>query len=118
MESALLDRARRANAELRRQLQRIAEMLAGRGGFGPPEIRAIARPVAEMAPLVAEARRLRTALPELRGELDRYAQNLAEMQTALDRVRLVLLARCAAVEAQRGHLETVTLWASAWQQTR
>jgi hypothetical protein len=118
MEGAILHRIREANAKLQRHLHRIAEMLAGRDSFGPAEVRAIGEPVAGVAPVLAEAQRLRATVPELRRELDVYAENLTEMQTALDRVRLVLLARSASLEAQRGHLETVGLWAAAWQKTR
>ena len=44
--------------------------------------------------------------------------NLEATQVALDRVRVVLLARCAGVEAQRAHLESVRMWSSAWAHTQ
>jgi hypothetical protein len=118
MERVLLSRVRQANAQLQQQLHGIAEMLAGRARFAVAEVRAIAEPLEHMAPLLAEGQRMRSGWPELDAELNSYAQNLRALQTGLDRVRLVMLARCAGIEAQRGHLEAVGLWAAAWQQTR
>jgi hypothetical protein len=40
------------------------------------------------------------------------------MDRAFDRVRCVLLSHCAQIEARRGHLDSVRLWADAWRQTR
>jgi hypothetical protein len=40
------------------------------------------------------------------------------MDQAFERLRCVLLTRCAQVAARRGHLETVRLWAHTWQQTQ
>jgi hypothetical protein len=118
MQDSALHTVRRANSKLQTLLQRAADALAGRRDFGVEDVRAMAEPVAEMAPIVSEARHLREAVPELHGELDIYAKNLGQLQTALDRVRVVLLARCAHLEAQRGHLETLGLWAAAWRKTQ
>ncbi len=118
MEDATLHRVRGANAKLRALLGRIGDALAGRRNFGVEDVRAIAEPVSEMAPVVCEAERLRVDVPGLQGEFETYAKNLGEMHAALDRVRCVLLARCAQTEAQRGHLETVSLWAATWRQTQ
>lgn len=117
MES-VLDLVRGSNDKLRGMLRLAGEALAGRGSFGVDELRAIAQRVGSMEPVVARAPELRQAVPELRGELEIYAQNLTDLNVAMDRVRCVLVARCASVEVQRGHLETVGLWAAAWQQTQ
>jgi hypothetical protein len=118
MNSAVLEQVRGSNSKLRLMLRRVGEALAGRANFGVEELREIAEPVAGMAPVVAQAAELRGANPEIRTELDHYAQNLGELNTALERVRCVMLARCASIEAQRVHLETVGLWVSAWKQTQ
>jgi len=118
MQESLLHTVRGANSKLQTLLQRVADALAGRRNFGVEDIRAMAEPVAQMAPIVSDAEHLRAAVPEMHGELDTYAKNLGEVQTALDRVRIVLLARCAHLEAQRGHLETLGLWAAAWRKTQ
>jgi hypothetical protein len=106
------------NAELRLFLGRVGEALVGRRNFTAEDVRAIAGPVSAMAPVVSQAKQLRAASGELRKELEIYAQNLAEMDQAFERLRCVLLTRCAQVAARRGHLETVRLWAHTWQQTQ
>ena len=118
MSAAVLEQVRGSNSKLRGMLQRIGDTLAGRANFGVEEIREIAEPVSRMASVVAEADRLRAESPEFRNELEHYAQNLGELNKALERVNCVLLARSANIEAQREHLEGVRLWASAWQQTQ
>jgi hypothetical protein len=118
MRDVILNRVRGANAKMESLLRRADGALAGRQNFSVEEVRAIAEPVAEMASIVSEAEHLRTTVPELHGELNTYAKNLGEMQTALDRVRVVLLARCAHMEAQQNHLETLGLWAAAWRKTQ
>jgi hypothetical protein len=90
MEDSILNRIRNANMRLRELLGRTRDALAGRRNFTVEDVRAIAEPVAQMEPIVAEAKRLRTLQPELDGEL----------------------------EAMRGHLETVGLWTAALSQTR
>ncbi len=118
MNSGVLEQVRGSNSKLRGMLRRVGDALAGRANFGVEEIREIAEPVSRMAPVVAEANQLRAESPELRNELEHYAHNLGELNTALERVNCVLLARCASIEAQRGHLEAVRMWATAWQQTQ
>jgi len=118
MNRAALEQVRGSNNKLQGMLRRIGEALAGRANFGVEEIREISEPVAGMAPVVAQAKQLRAESPELGNELEQYAQNLGELNKGLERMHCVLLARCASIEAQRGHLETVRMWASAWQQTQ
>ena len=118
METSVVHQVRNVNAKLQSLLQRVNGALTGRRNFTVEDVRAIAEPVADMAPIVSQAQHLRATLPELKDELETYAQNLGEMDKAFDRVRCVVLARCASLEAERGHLETVGLWADAWRQTR
>jgi hypothetical protein len=118
MEDSILDRVRGVNMRLRELLGRTRDALAGRRNFTVEDVRAIAEPVAQMEPIVAEAKRLRTMRPELDGELEAYAGSLGELQVALQQTRVMLIARLANMEALRGHLETVGLWTAALNQTR
>ena len=118
MDNAILDRTRAANAKLHALIGRTRAALAGRSNFTVEDVRAIAEPVAQMAPIVAEAKHLRTLRPDLDGELQAYAGNLGELQTALEQMRFMLLSRLASMEALRGHVESVGLWASRVRQTQ
>ncbi len=115
---AALAHVRAANEQLGRSLARIEDALAGRAAFAVEDVRAIAQPVRAMAPVSARAEQLRAAVPGLPHELEIYARNLRDMDRAFDRVRCLLLSRCAQIEARRAHLDSVRLWAGAWRQTR
>lgn len=99
-------------------ISRMREALAGRQNFQPEDVRELSEPVAEMEPILAEAKRLRTLQPDLDGELEAYTGNLGEAQKALEQLRFMLLARRANLDAMRSHIETVGYWAAAYRQTR
>jgi len=112
------ERVRGANAAVRALLGRAREALAGRCDFSIQEVRAIAEPVAQMAPIIEQRQHLRTIEPDLDGQLEAYAATLGELQTTLEQVRFMLLARRAQMAATRAHLQTFGLWAAALRQTR
>ena len=118
MREAILGRVRSVNAQLQALLVETREALAGRRKLALEDLRAMSQPVAQMTPIVAEVARLRRESPELDSEVAVYEQNLGAMRSTLEAVRCVLLARCASLEAERAHLESVTLWAEAWQRTQ
>lgn len=115
---------RASNAQLATALEQIVLALAGRGPFGAEELRAVACGVAQAAPLAARA-----AEPRARGtqehewrvlaeELQVYTGRLRALQTQLDGLRCVLLARGAAIRARQAHLQSLERWSASWQQTR
>jgi hypothetical protein len=118
MEASPLDLLRRTNARLRILLLHARDALSGRSKFDVTDVRAIAEPVKQAAPIVAEAKALRASDPDLSAELDIYKVNLSEMQVALERIRFMLIARRAHVESMRSHLETLGLWSSTFRMTR
>jgi hypothetical protein len=118
MTAAILQTVKSANLKLRGFLHRAEESLSGRKTFGVDDLRAAQEPVSEMGKVMDDATRLRATSPDLNSELAAYSRNLEEAQVALDRVRVVLLARCASIEAQRAHLSTVSMWSSAFTQTQ
>ena len=118
MNPSILDSIRGANVKLRTLLERTRDALGGRQSFSVEDVRAISAPVAQMQPIVEEAKDRLTVQPEVQGELQAYAGNLAELQVVLQQMRVMLLARRANVEALRGHLETVGLWTVALRQTQ
>jgi hypothetical protein len=67
---------------------------------------------------MARSAELRTRHPEIAGALDLYKAQLGELQTALEQVRVMLLARHAHLETGRIQLKAVTQWAAVLQQTQ
>jgi hypothetical protein len=118
MTAEILERVKSANLKLQTFLHGAEEALAGRRIFGVDELHTAQEPVSEIGALLSEATRLRATSSELDHELALYSQNLEATQTALDRVRVVLLARCGSLEAQRAHLSAVSMWSSAFTQTQ
>jgi hypothetical protein len=118
MDQSILGGIRGVNAKLRTLLQATRDALGGRQNFSVEDVRAIAAPVAQMQPIVEEATRRITIQPEVGDELQAYAGNLAELQVVLQQMRIMLLTRRANLEALRGHLQTVGLWAEALRQTQ
>ena len=118
MADSLVDQVRRANARLRALVSRTRNALAGRGSFTVTDIRAISEPVTAVKPIVGDAEKLRTIHPELTVELQTYKGNLEEIQTALEQMRVMLIARRAHIEAARGHLATLGMWNATLRLTR
>jgi hypothetical protein len=118
MTTKILETVKSANLKLREFLRDAEESLAGRRTFGVDELHAAQTPVSEVGALLTEASRLRATSSELDCELALYSRNLEATQAALDRVRVVLLARCASLEAHRAHLSAVSMWSSAFTQTQ
>ena len=71
-----------------------------------------------MESILDRSAQLRQFMPEMSGQLDRYKANLGELQTVLDQVRVMLLARQASMLVGRTHLDAVAHWMTAFQATR
>jgi len=106
------------NARLARLLDDSRRSLKGERDFNVETVRALSQPISEMAPVVAQAKELRLLQPEIDGQLDLYFGQITELRDVLENVRMTLLARRASLEAGRGQLEAVTLWAAALSRTR
>ncbi len=111
-------RIRDANSQLGGILIQARDALAGRQDVTPETLRDISQRLTELAPVLLQAVALRSTDIALDSGLQKYAQNLADLQSALEQVQFMLLARQTRLEASRCHLETVNLWATAFQQTR
>src|ERR1700744_4265135 len=114
MTPRILESVKGANLKLRTFLNVAEEALAGRRIFGVDDLRAAQEPVSEVGAVLNEATQSRATFSELDRELTAYTQNLEAAQAALARVRVVLLTRCASLEAQRAHLGSVSMWSSAF----
>lgn len=118
MEPSATARVQQANLKVRSILSHAHSALTGQQDLTPENIRDISQPLAEMTAIISQAATLRATDANLDASLKEYAQNLAELQCALEQVRFMLLARQAHLEASRCHLGAVDLWATAFQQTR
>jgi hypothetical protein len=114
----LRDRVQSANSRVQEILSRARGALEGREDFTAQEIRALSEPLREMREIVSRSADLRATDAALDAELDRYGATLEELQTNLEQVRFMLLARKAHLSATHGHIERVTLWTEALKQTR
>jgi len=118
MSDAVRQTLLRVNAHLTELLEAARRALRGEGNFGAEEVRELQQPVEEMAPIVAECAELRRLRPELTKQLDLYKANLGDLQTTLEQVRIMLVARQASLEAGRAQLCAVSQWMTAFRQTR
>jgi phage shock protein A len=110
---ALKEKIAAVNARIAFYLEESRKALRGERNFGPEQVRAISEPVAEMAPLMARAKELTAQQPEIQGEIDLYKQQLSELHTALEQVRMMLTARRGQMDQTRKQLDAVSKWAAA-----
>jgi len=108
----------RVNARLAGLIENARRALRGEGEFKAEDVRQLREPVEEMAPIVAQSPDLRLAQPEIVGELDLYKVHLGELQTTLNQLRVMLLARQASLCSDQTHVSAVSRWASTLRQTR
>jgi len=118
MPSALLQKIDAANARVSVLLRETRGALAGQGDFGVQQVRALSEPIQQMAPILRQAAELRAENPEIASALDLYKMQLVELQTALDQVRVMLLAKRGQMEAGRVQLDAVAQWAAALRRTQ
>ena len=113
MAGAIKERIKATNARVAFLLEETRRALRGERNFGPEQVRAISQPVAEMAPLLTDAKRLTAQEPDLEPEIARYKEQLLELHTALEQVRMMLMANRGGVERARQQLDAVSRWADA-----
>ena len=118
MNDGALERLELVNARLAELLEGARRALRGESNFGAEEVRRLRQPVEEMAPIVAKSGELRRLRPELAPQLDLYKTNLGGLQTTLEQIRIMLLARRTGMEAGRAQLCAVSQWVNAFRQTR
>jgi hypothetical protein len=118
VDSALCDKIGDINAQLAAMLADTKRALAGEREFGAEQVRSLSEPIAAMALVMERAAELRKLHPEIAGPLDLYKSQLNELQTTLEQVRMMLLARRSQMDAGRVQLEAVSQWANALGHTR
>jgi hypothetical protein len=106
-----------ANCELRSFLERVDALVHGTGDVDAIELRALGRLLEVMAPEIGEASRGPSVDAVLQALIREYTDNLRALQTSLDQVSCVMLARRAQIEAAQQHLDGLQGWTNAYRQT-
>jgi hypothetical protein len=117
MEDLKHERFLAANGELRGFLQRVEDLVQGCGNITEGDLQTVSRRMANLAPEIGDAARSETLDAGLRYEVAEYVKNLRALQSALEKVRCVMLARKMQIESQREHLAGVQGWVNAYHQT-
>lgn len=106
-----------ANRELRTFLNLVDALVQGRGDVVPADLRAIGRLLQSMAPEIGDPASRVSEDAERQALIEEYADSLRAVQTALEQVRCVMLARLTQMSAEQGRLGRLQGWARAYQQT-
>jgi MoxR-like ATPase len=118
MKNSIQKQIQEATAAVRAFLSSAREALNGRRAFSPDDLRAIAEPLEQMAPIAAQIAELRSAEFGLTADFREYADSLDALNETLEQVRFMLLARQSSLQASRSHVETLNLWTTRLNETR
>ena len=117
MTSEQQERFRSANHELRNFLDAVRALVRGAGEIEAADLQTLSRLLETMAPEMGAASR-EAALDAILGEaIAEYKTNLQNLQSALEQVRGVMLARRAQLDAAKQHMDTFQSWVSAYRRT-
>ena len=117
MERNKRERFLAANQELRDFLRRAEGLMTGTSTISEGDLQSLSRHLSTLAPEVGDASRSETLDAGLRNEVAEYVNNLRALQTALEKVRCVMLARKMQLETERRHLDGLQGWVNAYHQT-
>ena len=114
MSSPLREKIESVNTRVQSLLAETKRALAGQCEFGLEQVTTLSALIEGMEPVMARAAEFRRSEPEIATSLDEYKAHLAELQTALDQVRVMLLAKRQQTVAGRIQLNAVKHWANAF----
>ena len=106
-----------ANQGLRDFLHRVEKLVTGTGTITDGDLKALSQRLSNLAPEVGDASRGETLDADLRNEIAEYVKNLRALQTALEKVRCIMLARKLQLEGAKRHLYGLQGWVNAYNQT-
>jgi hypothetical protein len=106
-----------ANHELRNFLQQADGLVDGTGTVTAEDLKSIWMRLLNLAPEVGAPSRRETIAADPRDEVAQYVKNLQTLRDALEKVRCVMLARRAQLEAAKRHIDGLQGWINAYQQT-
>jgi ABC-type phosphate transport system auxiliary subunit len=106
-----------ANQELRDFLRRVEDLAKGAGTITDKDLKTLSQRLSTLAPEVGDAARGETLDAGLRTEVAEYVGNLRRLQSALEKVRCIMLARKMELEGAKRHLHGLQGWVNAYSQT-
>lgn len=106
-----------ANEELRGFLERVDGLANGTASITEGDLRAVSQRIANLSPEVGEASRGEVLDQQVQLEIAEYVRNLRALQSALEKVRCIMLARKAHLESAKRHLDSLQGWVDAYNQT-
>lgn len=106
-----------ANRELQDFLQRAEGLANGTGTVTEQELKTIWVRLVNLAPEVSGSSRGGTLTADLPKEVAEYVNNLHTLREALEKVRSVMTARRAQLEAAKRHIDDLRGWINAYHQT-
>jgi hypothetical protein len=106
-----------ANRELSEFLQRVDGLATGAESITEKDLLSLSQRLDTLAPEVGDASRGATLDQFLQVEIDKYVRNLRALQTALEKVRCIMLARKFQLEGAKRHLHGLQAWVNAYNQT-
>jgi hypothetical protein len=118
MDAAVRQTIERASDRLDVLLGDAQRALRGEADFDSVTVRRMREAIGQMSDVVSRSQELRKAQPDLGPAFDHYRAQLRELQTTLQKVRVMLLARQRNLQASQAQVTAVARWANAFQQTQ
>ncbi len=116
MPSALSRRLDEINAELATLISATRSALSAETVFTVDHVRALSRPISEMAPILAAAKQ-RPQDPQIETQLTIYKTQLRELRPILDRLCTMLVAKRSQISAGQAQLQAAAHWATVLSNT-
>ena len=106
-----------ANQMLGEFLRKVDGLAKGTDSITEQDMQSLSQRLNNMAPEVADTMNAQTPANGQQDELLEYIRNLSSLQTALETVRCVMLARKTELDGARRHLQALQGWVNAYNQT-
>ncbi len=116
MPSALTKRIDEINAELAILISATKSALSAQSVFTVDQLRALSRPISEMAPILATPKQPQN--PQIEAQLKTYKALLRELQPILASLCTMLVAKRSQLHSSQTQLQAVSDWATALSTTQ
>jgi hypothetical protein len=117
MDNEKHERFATANRELSDFLKRVDGLSSGRESISERDLLSLSERLNTLSPEIGDATRGATLDQFLQNEIDTYVKNLRALQTAMEKVRCIMLARKFQLENAKRHLNGLQAWVNAYNQT-